>query len=373
MKRVLFIIDHLKGGGAERITLELAQQLHLLGFHIQIALLDSSNIRMPIPEGIEQINLNLSSTFLQGKLWRKRDHLFTLEDQAKIKNLVQNSQADAIILSHWYAFFVSPAIQHHNVWFWVHCDIHNPFRKKTSNLFRYLKELRRWKLDNKYFNLLLEHKNIITVNEDLKQAYQPVIPHARIESIANGVNSTRLLQGLDLTSSINKIYDCIFVGRLSQEKQPAHAIRAFAQSGLTGKMAIVGDGELIPELITLSKELNIQQRIDFLGWQDNPAQFIQQAKTLVVSSSHEGSCLVIAEALHLDVPVVAYNINHGILHQLDHENLRQGIVENQNIEQLATTLYQVAQNPYSISSEDKYRLSIERMTTEFIETLALSV
>lgn len=369
MSNILFIIDHLKGGGAERITLDLAEQLHDLGHQVTIALLDNDNIRMPIISGIQQINLNFNHSFLQGKLWRDRAHLLSDDDKQKIKKLVNDIQPDAIILSHWYAFFVSPAIQHPNVWFWVHCDIHNPIRKKTPNLFRYLKELRRWKLDNKFFHQLFHDKQLITVNDDLKNLYQPVIPKAKIVTITNGVNRHRLTK--NLPAQTNKIYDCIFVGRLSKEKQPDHAIKAFALSGLTGKMAIVGDGELMPDLIQLSKQLNIHERIDFLGWQEQPSQFIQQAKVLIVSSSHEGFGLVIAEAFMLNVPAISYKISNGILYQLDHENLRRGLVENQNIEHLAKILYDVAQNPYPISEIDKHRVSIEQMSNRFIETLGL--
>lgn len=64
-------------------------------------------------------------------------------------------------------------------------------------------------------------------------------------------------------SSIIKKWDAIFVGRLSEEKQPNVAIKAFAESGLTGRMAIVGDGPLLGELIQLVQALELSERIDF--------------------------------------------------------------------------------------------------------------
>lgn len=49
-----------------------------------------------------------------------------------------------------------------------------------------------------------------------------------------------------------------------KKKQPDVAIKAFfAESGLTGRMAIVGDGPLLDELTHLAEALGLTKRIDF--------------------------------------------------------------------------------------------------------------
>ena len=42
-KKLLFIIDHLKGGGAEIMTLNLAKKLQERGYEIHILLLENHN------------------------------------------------------------------------------------------------------------------------------------------------------------------------------------------------------------------------------------------------------------------------------------------------------------------------------------------
>ncbi len=42
-KKILFIIDHLKGGGAEIMTLNLAKKLQERGYEIHILLLENHN------------------------------------------------------------------------------------------------------------------------------------------------------------------------------------------------------------------------------------------------------------------------------------------------------------------------------------------
>ena len=52
--KILFIADHLRGGGAERILLEVAEGLSNT-HEVIIALMDSTHIRMQIPPKIKSI------------------------------------------------------------------------------------------------------------------------------------------------------------------------------------------------------------------------------------------------------------------------------------------------------------------------------
>ena len=369
-QKILFILDHLKGGGAERIALELCEELQDRGFEVRVILLDGSDIKMQIPNGISIDNLDVNQKFLLGKLWRSRENRFLPDERSRLQEKVRVYQPDAIVLSHWYAYCVYPAIKDlGRIFFWVHGEIFQPERQKTTNLFRFYKEYRRWYLDNKYFKQKLDGKNLIVVNDDLRLRYQGSIPNANIVVLPNGINATKIIEQLSNLPhhSKNKQWDCVFVGRLSAEKQPEHAIEAFAKSGITGRMAIVGNGRLEDNLIKLCHTLGVADRVDFLGWQTNPYLFIKQSKCLILSSNTEGSPLVIAESLLLDVPVVAYDINGGIRQQLDYDSLKRGLVENQNLDMLAKTLSNVVKNPYIISDEDKQRLSMQKMAESFID------
>ena len=145
------------------------------------------------------------------------------------------------------------------------------------------------------------------------------------------------------------------------------ALKAFAESGLTGRMAIVGDGPLLDELIHLAETLGLTERIDFLGWQTQPNQFIQQSHSLILASRSEGFGLTIAEALILNVPVVAYNCSEGVEHQLSSGELAQGLVALNDIQALSQRLYQVVTHPYVIREQDIQRLNISEMVQAFEE------
>lgn len=59
-------------------------------------------------------------------------------------------------------------------------------------------------------------------------------------------------------------------------------------------------------------KLNLQNRVDFLGWSSSPQDFICQSRCVVMSSSSEGSPISLLQALSLDVPIVSYNSSSSI-------------------------------------------------------------
>lgn len=371
-KKILFIVDHLKGGGAERIVLEVAEEFNNRGHDVSIALLDDKDTKMFVPQKINKININFDPIFYTGRFWRNRKDKFLAEDKQKVLDLVHDLKPDLIILSHNYAHFMLSIFKNdENIWAWVHGDIMPKPQKETSSLFYWYKEKRRCYLENRYFIKLFDRKNIIVVNEDLRNLYQKNLMRANVIVVPNGVNPERVLKNIQ--KNTEKTWECIFVGRLSAEKQPEHAIQAFAKSKLKGRMAVVGDGIMRTYLEALCVELKIQDRVDFLGWQEDPGIFIKESHCLVLSSKSEGSPLIIAEAITIGTPVVAYRLNSGIEQQLDYNQLSHGLVENQNIDDLSDKLYEVVKNPYTISEEDKNRLSLNYMMEPFLNLLKVSI
>lgn len=361
-RRILFIVDHLQGGGAERVMLDVA---HNLAKHnnVSIALLNSSNIRMNISSKINQIDLNINKDFLKGSLWRRGNRKLQSEEISKIQNIIDNINPELIILSHWYAFHIRPYING-NIWFWIHGEIFTPTRKKTENLFRWYKESRRLYFELKNFPQLLDNENLIFVNSKLSETYKPYIPNSNVKIIHNGIDYERLLSSLNDDIS-TKIWDCLFVGRLSCEKQPSHALIAFAKSDLKGRIGIIGDGNEMNALINLSRNLGIDDRVDFIGWKHDVANYIKQSRIVLSTSLSEGCPLIIAESILLDVPVVAYECAEGISFQLSSNQLYRGLVPPQNIELLVQTINDIYNNPYPILNIDKERLSIKNMVLEF--------
>lgn len=361
-KSILFFVDHLYGGGAERIVLDVANNLALSN-NVNLAILDSKNRKMEPSSLINTYKLDINQSFMSHYIWGKAPKILNESEVTKINEIINETKPDLIILTHAFAFFIEPYIKG-NIWLWVHGKVFDPIPKKTLNPLKWLKRQKNIRNERERFTSILNNKNLICVNKDIINLYHKYLPKSNFKVIHNGIDFNRLLTDINLEDN-QKVWDAIFVGRLSSEKQPHHALIAFAKSGINGRLAIVGDGEELESLKILSKQLKIENQVDFLGWQKNVAKFIIKSKCLLLTSIEEGSPLVICEAIMLGTPVLAYNCSEGVHHQLNSNELKNGLVKNQDVKDMALKLKLISNQPYTITDDDKNRLSIESMTEKF--------
>lgn len=97
------------------------------------------------------------------------------------------------------------------------------------------------------------------------------------------------------------------IGRLTFAKDYPNLLQAFSKlnAKFNARLAIIGDGPLKNELIKLSQDLGISERIYWLGIQQNIAEWLSACDTFVLSSEWEGFGLVVAEAMACGRVVVA--------------------------------------------------------------------
>lgn len=102
------------------------------------------------------------------------------------------------------------------------------------------------------------------------------------------------------------------VGRLSPEKDYATLIRAFAQLGRTDlRLEIAGDGPMRATLQSLIDDLRVSDRVTLLGFVTDPFSVFRRAELAVSSSRYEGFGNAIVEALACGTPVVATDCPYG--------------------------------------------------------------
>jgi glycosyltransferase involved in cell wall biosynthesis len=99
-----------------------------------------------------------------------------------------------------------------------------------------------------------------------------------------------------------------FVGRLVAIKRVDVLLRAFASLRDTKpplRLAIVGDGELRDELERLTAELELGERVRFVGYWTDMAEIAAATDVAVLSSDNEGTPVSLIEAAAAGVPAVA--------------------------------------------------------------------
>lgn len=128
--------------------------------------------------------------------------------------------------------------------------------------------------------------------------------------------STVLYNIIDIDSLYQKMetdnnrynYDVIYIGRLTAPKNPQRLMRVFGKIKEiypTVKMAVVGTGDLEQETKALCSELNLQNNVEFLGFQNNPLKMLHDAKVMIMTSRFEGTPMCALEAMALGVPIVS--------------------------------------------------------------------
>ena len=99
-------------------------------------------------------------------------------------------------------------------------------------------------------------------------------------------------------------------GIIAERKGFDLLLRAFSQANLERtQVAIVGDGPFMEKLQELARELNIAERVHFLGSIENAAMTIAGLDVFVLSSHNEGMANVMLEAMSAAVPVIASDIS----------------------------------------------------------------
>jgi len=104
----------------------------------------------------------------------------------------------------------------------------------------------------------------------------------------------------------------VTVARLVPAKDQALLLRAYARSGISEKVVLVGDGKERPRLESLADELGIRERVVFAGQRSNPYPWMQHARLFVLSSHFEGMGIVLFEALACGTPVLSVDCPGGI-------------------------------------------------------------
>jgi glycosyltransferase involved in cell wall biosynthesis len=182
---------------------------------------------------------------------------------------------------------------------------------------------------------------IIAISKTVKENSQKRdwINPKKIEVIYNGINlekfstsachsrsASKYGRNLRNKNDIFKIHKNItlgFVARLEKEKGAKYLIEALhlcnsraclqycsncGQEGGNLKLKILGDGTQRKNLETMSNRLGLKDKIEFLGFKNNPANFYQEIDILIIPSLWEGLSIVALEAMISGIPIIASNV-----------------------------------------------------------------
>ena len=163
-----------------------------------------------------------------------------------------------------------------------------------------------------YFLATLKIKKIFVVSGAVKNEYFfHNLINSKTEVLGNPINLQYLQKELPLaTSIIQKDFDLIFIGRLTEQKDPLRFVRLVKK--LCDKKNVnaimLGDGELFQKIKDEIKRLSLETNVELKGFQSQPSRYLCNSSVLCMPSKFEGFGLAAVEAICLGVPVVAADV-----------------------------------------------------------------
>jgi len=115
--------------------------------------------------------------------------------------------------------------------------------------------------------------------------------------------------------SVQRMYDAIFVGRLTPQKGILDLIEIWnrvCQRKRGARLALVGGGSAkwIQTVVNEIKRNNLDNNVDFLGFREGREKFelLKSAKCFLMPSLYESWGMTVVEAMACALPVIAYDL-----------------------------------------------------------------
>jgi N-acetylgalactosamine-N,N'-diacetylbacillosaminyl-diphospho-undecaprenol 4-alpha-N-acetylgalactosaminyltransferase len=296
-KKISIFINSIAAGGAERVVSLLLNELKN-DFDIYLVLLNKK-IEYDIPEGQKIFYLNqpekengivkiikLPYLALRYKHFCKKNKIETSLSFLKRANYIN-------CLSRIYG---------------SRCKIIISERTYLSNYLKFIG--RSGEVSNKFLTRWLYPKaKLIITNSSLIK-----IDLQKNFNIHNPINLTAIQHAANVngTSPLFTTFTFISVGGFRREKNYELLIDAFYRiRGLDCKLILIGKGEQENKLKQKVKYLELENRIIFPGFDNNPYKYLSKADCFVLSSNFEGFPNSIQEALACNLPVISTDCQSG--------------------------------------------------------------
>lgn len=293
--RIVFLINSLAGGGAERVmTTLLAHSGEQLANHdVTLVLLDQEKEAYQVPDGVSVVRLDCKKRLLNSIVSYWKLHR-TIRPRVTLSFLTRSNHVNVIVarLSGGRAVISERA---------------NTTAHYGSNL--------RGRIGAALVRLTYPRADhVVAVSEDIRQDLirNFGVKAPRCTTLYNPVDIDAIVRRAcaPAAQALEKPF-IMGMGRLVEGKNFALLIRAVARSAFPGRLVIVGEGPERQRLAEVASAEGISERFELVGFLDNPHALLSQAEFFVLSSNSEGFPNSVVEAMALGVPVVATNCASG--------------------------------------------------------------
>lgn len=366
-RRILFLIESLAGGGAEKVLSTLIQYINKDIFNVTVCAISGGG------EYESVIANNVGYTFLLKKPTGNNPFgkvIYLIKHRLIYKwlplSLVyrifvpQNNDVEIAFIEGFATKLLSHSTNRNaRKIAWIHTDLKN--NHWTKSVFRSMEE------EFKSYQRFIEVVGVSNTVKDafLKEFIKVTVP---VQTLYNPINSQEIISmaNEELVSRPQGLL-LVTVGRLESQKgydRLIYVVKRLIDEGYKFVLWILGIGSQKEMLQEYIRENHIEDSVKLLGFHSNPYKYMVKADLFICSSRSEGYSTAVTEALILGLPVIATNCS-GMEELLN--NGEYGIITKNDDEALYSGLKKLLDNSDLL---EHYRLkAVERGKDFSIESL----
>lgn len=330
MKKVLFLIHDLGQGGAEKVLINLVNNMDRSKFDITVMTLFDCG------ENRQFLHPNIQYKTWCRKMIPGNSHLMKLFSPEQLHRLIIKEHYDIEV-----AYLEGPCARvisgcsdpNTKKLAWIHIEQHTAERAAVS--FRSVAEAKR--CYQKFERIICVSQ---TVKRDFLQALQITVPHKVLYNTNESDKIIRLSQeAVEPDEMPSDKIKLVGVGKLLKNKgfdRVIKIVKRLKEQGYSVCFYILGEGAERNTLEKYIRQNQLEDSIVLLGYQLNPYKYVAKCDLFVCASYAEGFSTAATEALIVGTPVCTVEVSgmkemlgenneYGLVVENDDEALYQGI------------------------------------------------
>lgn len=298
MNKRLAIVNHnLGSGGAEKLIHDMALELKDMNIEFSIILL--TNVNDIYGKKLQEVGIDVIYLSNKWDIYSPKN-IFKLKKILKHYDIIHTHTYTAQLWTAFSSLFLGKKKKY------ITTEHSTSNRRREKFYFKYLDG---WMYSR--YNKIISITDATQIN--LKKWLNNKNPEKHLV-INNGINlkkyySTTPINRKEINQNLKEedILICM-IGRFSEQKDQKTLIKSMKFLNESYKLILLGDGNNKSEK-ELVDELNLKERVYFLGYKSNVAEIVKSCDIAVLSSHWEGFGLAAVESMALGIPTIGSNVD----------------------------------------------------------------